>query len=316
MEIHEKSSSDRQDVAVALFHEMVQPHGRFAVSRFRSLAEHCLYATASVHYEQQEERQKKDGQLPQGYLRALNSLRILEHPRVQGYLRGIQAARPPRRAIDIGTGSSALLALGIAAFHPEVEKVIAYECNPHAAACADKVVDMFGFRNKIEIIHADAFKVPLEETDLAISETFHVALGYESGAKLLHRYSEAAKTIMPTYAGIFAGIVGRNDPDSMSHMKMVDLLDFRRGREHVQGTVRYTPNQHETHDLRVMSLLYTEEGLELVRPGADDISAIRSLAELQPHEAIAGQEQRISFTYRHSEGDPAKTLSLSSSVKY
>ncbi|HZM63810.1 MAG TPA: hypothetical protein VFB59_01610 [Candidatus Saccharimonadales bacterium] len=151
-------------------------------------------------------------------------------PRTGGYLRAIQRAAQANSAIDAGCGPSAVLALGIAVFHPRAE-IFAYELSQPSARCAAGIVDLLGFNDRITVIADNVLTTPLPNVDLGVTETFNHGLATEPGVKIAHRLSSVSGVILPAKAVMYAQV----GPYDRAPWHKVDVIDFAEGREIVRG---------------------------------------------------------------------------------
>lgn len=299
----------RQEYTTELFADFFGQRGQYAMQRFHSVAAHCLADSPDAVTFARDEFAADNGFLPQGYFSAKNTLELLNLHRVRGFMRGIGEADQVHAAIDIGTGATAVLALATAVMHPELRKMTAIELNPQSVTTAKKIIELCGFEDKIEVVCADGFLVPVEEVDMVVSETFHIALGFESGARLLHRYKDAARVLLPARADILAVAVPEGADDAIWQLEKVDSINFRNMKPRVEGTLTL-PLTDQKIDVRAMSLLYSEQGTELIEPGADLITEMRTLKTLEPTLPDTAGRSGLSFSYIHSRGHPKASLKL------
>ena len=179
----------RRENATNLFNGMAQLDNNMPATRFEGLVREVVGSIEGDEHREADKRRADEGSLPTGYFSAMDSAGLLagEH-RVYGFLQAIRRTPNVRRAIDIGTGSSALLAIATAVFQQKTERIVAYEINEVAAECARRVIELCGFEDLIEVVADNALDVPVKEADLVVSETFHRGLGNELGAKIMQHY--------------------------------------------------------------------------------------------------------------------------------
>ncbi|HSW79625.1 MAG TPA: 50S ribosomal protein L11 methyltransferase [Candidatus Saccharimonadales bacterium] len=218
---------------------------------------------------------------------------LQEEERVSGFLRAIDRAPQAGSAIDAGCGSSAVLAVATAVMHPHAE-VFAYELNPQAARCAQFVIELFGFKDRITVEAADVLSIEMPKVDLAVTETFGAALLWESGPKITSALGKVATTVIPTFAKLFARDMPidplEDDIVLWHHAGTVNLLDHAnvaRGKFASSGT--------GLRRLRVYSGFYDNKDEAVVASvKTDAITTPESIGALEVSEA----GQIINFRYR------------------
>jgi len=211
------SIAERQAVASELVHGMLGLEGT-ANSTFRTL---CQQVVAQVVGPQVPG--KKIPLQTRGEFRPYGSAGFVTHvPRVSGYLRAIQRADQAESAAEAGCGSSAVLAIATAEFHPRAE-VAAYEVNAHAAESAARVVELLGLSERVHVIHANVFDTDLPTVDLGVTETFQAALFREPGVQISERLAKFARTILPAHIILGARDTGLDSPEPWQVATRIDL---------------------------------------------------------------------------------------------
>ena len=295
------SQARRQELAKEYFDSMSSENVR-ALDAFRTVVEAAVAETQTNDYSVSEKRMAANNSLPAGYFDAQSSMKLLTYPRVSGFLNAIRTVEPASTAVDIGTGASAVLALATALYHPRC-RVEALEISPHAAASARKVVEIFGLSNRIDVKNVDAFDEEVKPTDLVVSETFHMALGYEKGALLLHRYADEARTLLPARAAIAGAITHAGNLDqNFSH---IDIIDFRNLKDKVQGVLPLEGDS-KAYQVLARSILLTDSGIVIVAPQQDPITSDDYIGTFSPPPNHTGEQRYVSFSYSHSDGAPKK----------
>ncbi len=296
------SAARRQDYAYDLF-DRISDGSRSALKEYSAEVALSVFGTQESNFTQCED----SATLPIGYLTATGSQELLTGPRVKGFLKAIRDAEPAKTAIDIGTGSSALLAIATALFHPGCE-VKAYEINQHASVSAQKIIELYGFGDIVEVINADVFDVTPTDVDLVVSETFHRALGQEQGALLLGRYATHARTLLPAKA-VMSATVGHGGKVE-SAFRLIDIVDFRDAKHHVEGILPVPPDSFG-YQVHGRSSLLTEQGVVIVGPDDDEITKPGFLGNFDPKFKSISKPKYVSFSYEHSAGMPSDTFEAS-----
>lgn len=196
-----------------------------------------------------------------GVFPAEESLALLMNSpnRLKCFARAVANAEFPNASpvVDIGTGSSAILALVSAVKHPD-SPVTAYEIDQRSSQVASNVVKFFGLQEQIQIINADFLQVVPQPAGMVVSETFMAGLLYEKGPILLrHANSAGVDALIPDTAKMFGKIAW----DNWQPTGIVKFRDFNG-----QITGRVKPN---SGPLIVRCDYYTKDGTELVIGGED-----------------------------------------------
>lgn len=200
-----------------------------------------------------------------GQLSAAGSVALADKiPRVSGYLTAIQRASEVRTAIDAGTGASALLAIGIAACHPNTQ-VAAHESNAFAAACAEEVTQLTGFDDRIKVIGGDVMAATMDAYDLATTETFGPALIGEPGPAISHHIGTNARQLVPSTVKIYATNELEHYADRWQH---VSTLNLRDANPYVEGSFRAT--NYGRQPVYVQSRFYGEHGFPILDQSYQD----------------------------------------------
>lgn len=124
-------------------------------------------------------------------------------PRTSGYLRAIGRVPMVETAIDAGTGSTAILALGAAVFH-EKSEVIGCELDEGAVLCARAMVKVLGLDDRIAIRHSNVLTDKIPRADLGITETFNAGMLFEPGPEISRILSDRCRETIPAMAGVWA----------------------------------------------------------------------------------------------------------------
>ena len=208
--------------------------------------------------------------------------------RTRGFLRAIRRALQAQTAIDAGCGPTAVLSLGLAAFHPKAE-IFAYEVTETSARCARVMVELMGLDDRITVLTDNVLTTNLPRVNLAVTETFSEGLGLEKGARIAHRLSTVADNIIPTKAIIHARAGGH---PSQYPWQQAGIVDFREGGDRVSGSFAATVAGDK--DIRVYAEYVDAANLPVVTGYASDaITTDMSIGRVQvPH---AGSQ--VHFTY-------------------
>lgn len=193
-----------------------------------------------------------------------SAMLVCQVPRVQGYLGAIARAPQARTIIDAGCGSSALLTLGSAVFHPRAE-MLAYEINPGAARCATAVLELFGLAGRASVQTADVTAATPPEADLAITETFAEGLLRERGVEISATLAKAAKEILPAAITLRATNGGNN---RYAHWPTATQLDLASHTGKITG--EFPSQKGGLRDVRVWAAYFDARGNPVLATGGKD----------------------------------------------
>jgi predicted O-methyltransferase YrrM len=296
------STDARQAFAHNLFGGLCREDGR-ALGTYRTIVEAAIDDTRTDELTAKELFIAGNTEF-NGYFDAKLSHGLLTYPRVSGFVNAIRKTKAAKTAIDIGTGSSAVLAVATALFHPGCT-VEALEVSPLASESARRVIELFGLTDRIEVRNVDAFEVAPRVVDLVVSETFHMALGYEKGAILLNRYAKEARTLLPARAVIAAAITHAGY--LAQNFTYIDTIDFRKIKDRIEG-VMLLEEDSEGYQVLARSSLLTESGGVIVSPRLDPITSDDYIGTFSPPSNYSGEQRYVSFSYAHSTGAPSETF--------
>ncbi|HEU4967172.1 MAG TPA: hypothetical protein VFT53_06910 [Candidatus Saccharimonadales bacterium] len=223
--------------------------------------------------------------------------------RVIGFLEALQstmAQQSGSSVIDAGTGSSALFPVAAAVFDHQTKKIIGIERNPSAAQCAQEVVELFGFADRIDIRQGDILSSKVQRSlpmaRIGITETFSIGLLMEQGHKIVETLSHATETVIPTHA-ILYGAYG-HDPYYNAWDTAADL-DLRQPHTHARGRISgFGHGRRDKLPVRVYAAYYGEQYEPIVTDAnIDTITQVLHLGE------IGAPQGRIDVCFEYKLGD-------------
>ena len=228
---------------------------------------------------------------------------VMSMARVKGYLNAIRNEPSPGRAIDAGSGSTALLGLGIRIFHPSVEEVLCIEIDPDAADVSRELLAYTGFNDRVQVLTANVMRTNVGRADLGVTETFDTALKYERGYEIANRLGLTCARILPRYARIHVS----EDRDTAGGWQVASLIDFKQPVQDVKG--RFTRYDPDSSALFAWSELLNEEGVPLIKLDEDSVSYASQVCEISRAIAV-GSVAEFSYPSGRMLGLPGKVKAL------
>lgn len=271
-ELATSSAIQRRETAAVLVESM-----RAGTTNAANLAYHglCAEVIRGLHATESPAKKRAGGELS-----TVGSAALLRSvPRVSGFLKAIGRADPANAIIDVGTGSSAILAVSAAVLHPKSE-VHTYEINPRAAACAQEVIRLFGLDKRITVHSKDALQENFPEVDLAITETFGAALMGEDGPKITAQLGKVAAHMLPAKVVL-------HGTDSISQHRTwspAAIVDLRADNTIVEGSFPSTAwSPDKPTDVSVYASYYDDLDRGVITNfRADTLTSEVLLGEIQP----------------------------------
>lgn len=235
------SDRERRSITNGVFDAMrSNPHGNEANQAYYGF---CVSVIFALGHEAMQMSSDYAGRFPPLASAAL----VLTSQRVSGFMHAIHAVPKADTALEAGPGASAIFSIAAA---QRGAQVISYEIDERAAECAQKVVQLTGYAEQIEVRAGDvltATDLP-KHVDVAIAEVLGPGLRGENGPAVIAALGHRATHIIPDGATLYA----TDSPEDDNAWQEVANVDLTSPRTRVGGM-----------------LFSTDAGTRIVRVRAD-----------------------------------------------